>query len=123
MRTNSDQYKEIFLNDLPLMDMRAPVEFSKGAFPCARNLPLMNDDERQQVGACYKRKGQQAALELGHSLVAGTLKTERIAAWADFARKHPDGYLYCFHGGLRSQIAQQWRSEEHKSELQSLMRL
>lgn len=112
MRTNSDQYKEIFLNDFPLMDVRAPIEFSKGAFPRTRNLPLMNDDERQQIGTCYKRKGQQAALDLGHSLVAGTLKTERIAAWADFARKHPDGYLYCFRGGLRSQVAQQWLKAE-----------
>lgn len=26
-------YREIFLNDRPMMDTRAPVEFSKGAFP------------------------------------------------------------------------------------------
>ncbi|NYT85422.1 tRNA 2-selenouridine(34) synthase MnmH [Pollutimonas harenae] len=112
MRIHSDQYKEIFLNDLPLMDMRAPVEFSKGAFPQALNLPLMNDEERRKVGTCYKKNGQQAAIDLGNRLVSGTLKAERIAAWADFARKHPDGYLYCFRGGLRSQIAQQWLKAE-----------
>src|SRR3546814_8695178 len=87
-------------------------------------------------------------------LVSGQVKARRVAAWAEFARAHPDGYLYCFRGGLRSQISQAWlkdeagieyprviggykamrgfllqtiedaiRSEEHTSELQSLMRI
>ncbi|WP_236177352.1 tRNA 2-selenouridine(34) synthase MnmH [Pseudomonas sputi] len=105
-------YRDIFLNDRPLMDARAPVEFHKGAFPGAVNLPLMNDIERQRVGTCYKHHGQQAAIELGHQLVSGAVKAERIQAWADFARAHPQGYLYCFRGGLRSQIVQQWLKSE-----------
>jgi tRNA 2-selenouridine synthase len=44
--------------------------------------------------------------------VSGAIKAERIQAWADFARAHPDGYLYCFRGGLRSQITQQWLRDE-----------
>ncbi|HEY6131635.1 MAG TPA: tRNA 2-selenouridine(34) synthase MnmH, partial [Halioglobus sp.] len=32
--------------------------------------------------------------------------------WVAFARQHPQGYLYCFRGGLRSQIVQQWLREE-----------
>ncbi|GIZ11252.1 tRNA 2-selenouridine(34) synthase MnmH [Pseudomonas sp. NCCP-436] len=111
MRDNSAAYREIFLNDIPMMDMRAPVEFAKGAFPCAVNLPLMTDIERQKVGTCYKQKGQQAAIELGHQLVSGRIKAERVEAWAAFARSNPDGYLYCFRGGLRSQIVQQWLKE------------
>lgn len=105
-------YREIFLNDRPMMDTRAPVEFSKGAFPGVVNLPLMTDHERQRVGTCYKQQGQQAAIVLGHQLVSGAIKAERIQAWADFARAHPDGYLYCFRGGLRSQIVQQWLKDE-----------
>ena len=54
-----------------MMDMRAPAEFLQGAFPSARSLPLMTDDERAQVGICYKQRGQQAAIELGHQLVSG----------------------------------------------------
>ena len=60
MRDNSSNYREIFLSGVPMMDARAPVEFSKGAFPGVINLPLMNDLERQKVGTCYKQKGQQA---------------------------------------------------------------
>lgn len=112
MRENTRQWRELFLNDVPLLDVRAPVEFAKGAFPGADNRPLMNDQERQKVGTCYKQHGQQAALDLGHRLVSGALKDARIAAWTDFIHRHPDGYLYCFRGGLRSQITQQWLREE-----------
>ena len=112
MRQNSTDYRDIFLNDRPLMDVRAPVEFDKGAFPLACNRPLMNDLEREKVGTCYKQQGQQAAIELGHQLVSGQTKQERIEAWVDFARSQPQGYLYCFRGGLRSQLTQQWLKNE-----------
>ncbi|MBU0937577.1 MAG: tRNA 2-selenouridine(34) synthase MnmH [Gammaproteobacteria bacterium] len=104
-------YRDIFLNDRPMMDTRAPVEFVKGAFPGVVNLPLMTDDERQRVGTCYKQQGQQAAIVLGHELVSGAIKAERVEQWEQFARANPDGYLYCFRGGLRSQIVQQWLHE------------
>jgi tRNA 2-selenouridine synthase len=112
MSVDCSDYRDIFLNDRPMMDARAPIEFSKGSFPGVINLPLMNDQERQRVGTCYKQLGQQAAIELGHQLVSGEIKTQRIQAWADFARAHPDGFLYCFRGGLRSQIVQQWLKTE-----------
>ena len=110
-RPDTDDYRALFLGDAPMMDMRAPKEFTQGSFPCASSLPLMSDDERAQVGSCYKQRGQQAAIELGHQLVSGGLKAQRLAGWVDFARNHPDGYVYCFRGGLRSQTVQQWLRE------------
>ncbi len=112
MRSDTNNFRELFLNDVPMMDARAPVEFAKGAFPGVVNLPLMDDVERQKVGTCYKQHGQQAALELGHRLVSGKIKAERIQAWADFAHNNPQGYIYCFRGGLRSQLVQQWLKTE-----------
>jgi len=112
MATDITDYRDIFLNDRPMMDTRAPVEFAKGAFPGVVNLPLMTDDERQRVGTCYKQQGQQAAIVLGHELVSGAIKAGRIEQWARFAQANPDGYLYCFRGGLRSQIVQQWLKTE-----------
>ncbi|WP_416756795.1 tRNA 2-selenouridine(34) synthase MnmH [Pseudomonas sp. BNK-6] len=111
MPLDCTDYREIFLNDRPMMDTRAPIEFTKGAFPGVLNLPLMTDQERQRVGTCYKQQGQQAAIVLGHQLVSGDIKQQRVQAWADFARAHSDGLLYCFRGGLRSQIVQQWLRE------------
>ncbi|WP_431687603.1 tRNA 2-selenouridine(34) synthase MnmH [Hahella sp. NBU794] len=110
-RQDTDDYLNVFLSGAPLLDTRAPVEFHKGAFPDAVNLPLMTDDERAQVGSCYKRHGQQAAITLGHRLVHGEVKEARVQGWREFAQRHPQGYLYCFRGGLRSSICQQWLAE------------
>ncbi|MEB0047045.1 MULTISPECIES: tRNA 2-selenouridine(34) synthase MnmH [unclassified Pseudomonas] len=112
MSMDFTDYRDIFLNDRPMMDARAPIEFVKGSFPGVVNLPLMSDNEREQIGTCYKQHGQQAAIALGQRLVSGEVKDRRIQAWVEFARANPEGYLYCFRGGLRSQIVQQWIKEE-----------
>lgn len=103
--------RSLFLNDIPLMDVRAPVEYNQGAFPNSINLPLMNDQERHDVGVQYKRMGQEAAIKLGHKLVSGDIKQRRIEQWQEFAKHHPEGYLYCFRGGLRSRTVQHWLKE------------
>ncbi len=110
-KASAEDFRHIFLNDIPLIDTRAPVEFAKGAFPTSVSLPLMTNDERAQVGTCYKQQGQQEAIKLGHQLVQGEIKQQRVDAWIDFASRHPEGYLYCWRGGLRSQICQQWMHE------------
>ena len=106
-----NNFNEIFLNDIPLIDTRAPVEFNRGTFPSATNLPLMIDRERSAVGACYKEQGSDAAVGLGHQLVSGAIKEERVNAWIDFVDQHQDGALFCFRGGMRSQISQSWLSD------------
>ncbi len=106
--TQIDDFTELFVNDTPLIDTRAPVEFEQGAFPHTQSLPLMSDSEREAVGTCYKNKGQEEAIKLGHELVHGEVKQARLDAWLKFIKNNPNGALYCFRGGLRSQITQQW---------------
>lgn len=107
-----DDLRDLFLRDVPLLDVRAPVEFAEGAFPTATNLPLIDDEERHRIGITYKTEGQDRAIELGERLVSGALKAQRIAAWRDFVDHHPDAVLYCFRGGMRSKISQRWLLEE-----------
>ena len=102
---------------VPLIDTRAPVEFSEGAFETSTNLPLMNDEERRLVGIRYKNNGGDAAVELGHKLVCGELKESRINEWAKFIETHPECVIYCFRGGMRSQISQQWILETTNSRI------
>lgn len=97
--------------DTPLIDVRAPVEFLQGALPGAVNLPIMNDQERAIVGTLYKQQGRDAAVARGHDLVSGEIREARLAQWADFIRRHPEAVIYCFRGGLRSQITQRWLAE------------
>lgn len=106
-----DLIRSLLLHDVPLMDVRAPIEFAQGAFPMAVNHPLMNDQERHEVGIRYKKSGQDAAIKLGNQLVSGDIKEQRISQWQNFAKEHPEGYLYCFRGGLRSRTTQQWLKE------------
>lgn len=107
----SNDYAKIFIEDIPLIDTRAPIEYEKGSFACATNLPLMDNSERARVGTCYKKNGQQAAIELGHQLVTGQIKQERVEQWLNFVKQNPQGLLFCFRGGLRSRITQQWLSD------------
>ena len=110
----SSDFLDIVLHETPLIDVRAPVEFAKGAFPNAVNLPLMEDEERRLVGIRYKEAGNDAAVKLGHSLVGGEVKAARVKAWRDFIDAHPNAKLYCFRGGQRSQISQAWLLEAGK---------
>lgn len=104
-------YRQLFLDNTPLLDVRAPTEYAKGAFPNTTNIPLLDDDERHQVGIRYKQQGQQAAIHLGNQLVAGEVREQRMRAWRNWREEHPDGWLYCFRGGLRSQTVQGWLHE------------
>ncbi|MDP1369045.1 tRNA 2-selenouridine(34) synthase MnmH, partial [Klebsiella pneumoniae] len=54
---NGKDYRAILASDTPLIDVRAPVEFSQSAMPAEINLPLMNDEVSAAVGTCYKRQG------------------------------------------------------------------
>ena len=108
IRSDTDDYFDLFVNDVPLMDVRAPVEFTKGAFPCAANIPLLDDSQREQIGIRYKNAGEQEAIELGLQLATPQIRAQRISDWQGFCRNNPNGYLYCFRGGLRSQTVQAW---------------
>ncbi len=111
-RQDSDQYLEIFLNDIPLMDVRAPVEFNKGAFPNSTNIPILDDIQREAIGTRYKQAGQDEAIALGLQLATPEIRQQRFKSWIDFINNHPNGYLYCFRGGLRSKTTQAWLQEQ-----------
>lgn len=102
---------ELLAAGIPLIDVRAPAEFAQGAVPGAVNLPILTDAERHQVGLAYKQSGPAEAVATGETLVSGTARAARLNAWMGFAERHPDTWLYCWRGGLRSQIAQRWLRE------------
>lgn len=103
--------ESIFLENRPLLDVRAPIEFAKGAFPQSVNLPILSDQQREQVGICYKKHGSEQAIQLGHRLIDEASRKDKVRAWSDFISTNPNGYLYCFRGGQRSEFARQWLRE------------
>ena len=99
------------LQGFQIIDVRAPIEFAEGALPNSINIPVLNDQERALVGTCYKISGREKALELGHQIVSGVNKTEKIQHWKSFYERHPHTVLTCFRGGLRSQSVQVFLAE------------
>ncbi|MEO0806265.1 MAG: tRNA 2-selenouridine(34) synthase MnmH [Cyanobacteria bacterium J06643_4] len=84
----------------PILDVRSPGEFAQGHIPGAVSFPLFTNDERAQVGTCYKQQSREQAVELGFDLVGPKL--------GDFIRQAkaiaPEGMvrIHCWRGGMRS---------------------
>jgi tRNA 2-selenouridine synthase len=87
-----------------ILDVRSPGEYEDGHIPGAVSFPLFSNEERAQVGTCYKRQGREAAVELGLEFVgpklAGFVKTVKRIAHGS-ASKTPLR-VHCWRGGMRS---------------------
>ena len=89
-------YLELLKNKTPFIDLRSPIEFAKGTFPQSVNLPILNNDERAEVGKTYKHHGNAAAVELGHRLISGDHKEIRVSGWKNLSIKiRQHGCIVC----------------------------
>ncbi len=104
-------FKQLFLDGTRYIDVRAPIEFSRGHLPGAINEPLLNDSERAAVGLEFRLRGEASAIALGHQLVTGDVKRERVSRWEKHCTEGTVRALHCARGGLRSQIACKWLAE------------
>ncbi len=84
-----------------IIDVRSPAEFADDHMPGAINLPVLDDDERAQIGTLYKQVNPFEAKRAGAALVA-----KNIAAHlqSQLATKDRDWrpLIYCWRGGQRS---------------------
>ncbi|MDH3493780.1 MAG: tRNA 2-selenouridine(34) synthase MnmH [Acidobacteriota bacterium] len=83
-----------------VFDARSPVEFERGHIPGTVNFPLFTDEERAEVGICYKEKGRDAAVEMGFDLVGPRLG-EMVRTALTLAPEKTVR-IYCARGGMRS---------------------
>jgi tRNA 2-selenouridine synthase len=84
-----------------LIDVRSPSEFALDHVPGARNLPVLSDEERAQVGTLYKQHSAFAARKAGAALVAVNIARHLQGPLHD----KPRGWrplVYCWRGGQRS---------------------
>nr|UXP70928.1 tRNA 2-selenouridine(34) synthase MnmH [uncultured Bdellovibrionales bacterium] len=92
----------------PLLDVRSEGEFFDGHIPGSISGPILTNEERHQVGLCYKNQGQEAAITLGMSLVEPH-KKQRISDW--LRHFSTNVAITCWRGGLRSRFASGWLDE------------
>ena len=83
-----------------IIDVRSPGEFAEDHLPGATNLPVLNDDERKEVGTIYKSDPVKAR-RLGAQLISKNAAQHLATHLADKQRDYTP-LLYCWRGGMRS---------------------
>ncbi len=85
---------------LPVVDVRSQGEFQEGHIRNAINIPLLNNEERIEVGTDYKKKGQKEAIKTGFRLVGPRLLD--IVNEAEHVALGKELLVHCWRGGMRS---------------------
>jgi len=83
-----------------VIDVRTPLEFAEDHLPGAINVPILNNEERVEVGTIHKQVGPQQARQRGLELTCGRFGS-MVAEIACQAAGRPI-LVYCWRGGLRS---------------------
>ena len=96
------------ISNVSNIDLRSEDEFKKGSIPSSINIPILTNEQFKQVGIEYKKNGSDSAVLLGHSLVKGESKKKLVRLWAEHLNENPGSLVYCFRGGMRSEIAVKW---------------
>ncbi len=88
-------------NQIPMIDVRSPLEFRKGHIPGAVNIPLFSNEERHEIGIIYKKLGKMTAIEKGLGLVGPKMMilARKAKTLSDMAERR----VYCWRGGMRSE--------------------
>jgi tRNA 2-selenouridine synthase len=84
-----------------IIDVRSPAEFALDHIPGSINLPVLNNEERIEIGTLYKQVSPFAAKKLGAAYVSRNIANHLEHSLIDFPREwHP--LIYCWRGGERS---------------------
>ncbi len=84
-----------------VVDVRSPAEFAEDHLPGAINLPVLNDDERAEVGTQYKHD-DFAGRARGAALISGRIAQHLHTHFNGKDRSYRP-LIYCWRGGQRSQ--------------------
>lgn len=89
------------LNDPLIVDVRSPGEFAEDHLPGAVNLPVLDDEQRAEVGTVYNQESRFRARQLGARYITENTPDilEEIEGCADDERPV---VVYCWRGGSRS---------------------
>lgn len=87
--------------NIPVIDVRSPAEFSAGHIPGAVNIPIFDDNERAVVGTKYKKEGRIPAIIEGLKLVGPSMSKKLERALKE--SKEGKLLVHCWRGGMRSE--------------------
>jgi tRNA 2-selenouridine synthase len=84
-----------------IIDVRSPAEFALDHIPGAINYPVLDNEERIQIGTLYKQVSPFAAKKLGAALVSRNIANHLEHSLIDLPREWRP-LIYCWRGGERS---------------------
>jgi len=84
-----------------IVDVRSEGEFAEDHIPGAINLPVLNNEERAEVGTIYKQVSPFTARKVGAALVYKNLSQHLREHFADKEKDYRP-LVYCWRGGQRS---------------------
>ena len=97
----------------PIIDVRSPNEYYKGHLPNSFNIPLFNNEEREEVGIIYKKFGREKAVYKGLQFLENKIDkliydiTSMDKYIQNIENKNLNDNkifkIYCARGGMRSQ--------------------
>lgn len=90
-----------------IIDVRSPAEFADDHLPGAVSMPVLDNEQRAQVGTMYKQVSPFDARRLGGALVAQNLANHLLTHFQDKPR-HWRPLIYCWRGGQRSGAFTTW---------------
>jgi len=85
-----------------LVDVRTASEFNEASIPGAVNVPILNDEERVEIGTLYKEQGSDIARIRGVEVVSPKIPQliQTINSLRTNSRRPI--IIFCWRGGLRS---------------------
>lgn len=97
-RYTQEPWRETFSE---IIDVRSPSEFAEDHVPGAINLPVLNDEERAEVGTVYKQVSPFCARKIGAALVSKNISQHLRGHFATQGKDYSP-LVYCWRGGQRS---------------------
>ena len=90
-----------------IIDARSPAEYADDHLPGAINCPVLNDEERAEIGTIYKQTSPFEARKLGAVYVARNIAQHLEQHFQD-RPKNWRPLIYCWRGGQRSGSFTTW---------------
>ena len=84
-----------------IIDVRSPAEFAEDHLPGSVNCPVLDDQQRSEVGTLYKQVSAFAAKKIGAAYVAENIAGHLRARFLD-RPKNWRPLVVCWRGGQRS---------------------
>lgn len=84
-----------------IIDVRSPLEFAEDHLPGAINCPVLENDERREIGIMHKEVSPFAAARRGAVLVARNIARHIETRFGEAPRDWRP-LIYCWRGGMRS---------------------